>query len=166
MSQKAPPEIAQLAAARAAAREARDWPEADRLRAEIETAGWAVVDRGTRYTLRPAHAPDLETDGVVRYGRSGAVPSRLEEPASAPLTVVLVADDRPDEAARALAALRSEASVGTQVVIVANDPTPGQATALADPLEAVGGVAVEVVWTSARLGRAGGAQRGSAPGGR
>jgi hypothetical protein len=38
-------------------------------------------------------------------------------------------------------------------VIVADDPTPGQATALAGPIEAVGGVALEVVWTSSRLGR-------------
>ncbi len=154
MSQKAPPEISALAAARAAAREARDWPEADRLRGEIEAAGWSVVDRGTRYTLRPAHAPDLETDGAIRYGRSGAVPSRLDELTSAPLTVVLVADDRPDDVAITLASLRAEAPVGTQVVIVANDPTPAQATALAGPIDTVAGVTVEVIWTSARLGRA------------
>jgi hypothetical protein len=157
MSQKAPPEIAAFAFARAAAREARDWPEADRLRAEIEAAGWSVVDRGTRYTLRPAHAPDLEADGAVRYGRSGAVASRLEEPVSAPVTVVIVADDRPDDVARAFASVRLEAPEGTQIVVVADDPTPAQAAALSDlegPFGAAAGKVVpEILWTSARLGR-------------
>ncbi len=31
----------------------RDWPTADRLRAEIEAAGWQVVDQGLGYRLQP-----------------------------------------------------------------------------------------------------------------
>ena len=47
-----PDEVLTAAHERAAAREARDWAEADRLRAEIEAAGWKIVDRGTDFALR------------------------------------------------------------------------------------------------------------------
>jgi cysteinyl-tRNA synthetase len=40
----APAKLTALAEARATARSARDWPEADRLRGEIEAAGWEVRD--------------------------------------------------------------------------------------------------------------------------
>ncbi|HET6802512.1 MAG TPA: cysteine--tRNA ligase [Casimicrobiaceae bacterium] len=49
---KAPPEIEALAAARAAARKARDWKEADRLRAELGTNGWDVEDKPDGYALK------------------------------------------------------------------------------------------------------------------
>jgi cysteinyl-tRNA synthetase len=42
----APDELVELAEARARARADRDWAEADRLRTEIETAGWEVRDVG------------------------------------------------------------------------------------------------------------------------
>ena len=41
-----------LAAARAAAREAKQWAEADRLRAELNAAGWEVEDGPDGYALR------------------------------------------------------------------------------------------------------------------
>ena len=44
--QRIPDEVLSTAHARSAAREARDWAEADRLRAEIEAAGWRIADRG------------------------------------------------------------------------------------------------------------------------
>ena len=47
-----PESIAALAAARAAAREARQWAEADRLRAEIQAAGWEMEDRADGYALK------------------------------------------------------------------------------------------------------------------
>ena len=47
-------------------------PEADRLRAEIEAAGWKIVDRGTDFALAPA-APRrpsrTEGDGPLRISR-------------------------------------------------------------------------------------------------
>jgi cysteinyl-tRNA synthetase len=49
---KAPPEIEALAAARAAARKARDWKEADRLRAELGANGWDVEDKPDGYALK------------------------------------------------------------------------------------------------------------------
>ena len=74
------------------ARAERDWPEADRLRAEIEAAGWKIVDRGTDFALTPA-PPDLADGSVVRYGSSDDVPSRLESRRPGLATVVVVATD-------------------------------------------------------------------------
>jgi cysteinyl-tRNA synthetase len=47
-----PEPIAVLAAARATARQSRQWAEADRLRAEIQAAGWEMEDRPDGYVLR------------------------------------------------------------------------------------------------------------------
>ena len=49
----APPEVQALADARAAARAARNWAEADRLRDAIQAAGWAMEDRADGYRLSP-----------------------------------------------------------------------------------------------------------------
>ena len=43
-SETAPAEIIAMADARAAAKSARDWARADELRAQIDAAGWAVID--------------------------------------------------------------------------------------------------------------------------
>ena len=141
-----PDEIRRLADERAAARRERDYATADRLKAEINGAGWKVIDRGTYYDLEPAHPPDVEAGGRTRYGRSDSVPSRLDEPAVAPATVVLVADVVAD-VARAVAGLRAHAPAGTQVVVVADAPDD----ATLDELDGLAGVD-EVVVTSAPLG--------------
>jgi hypothetical protein len=133
---------------RAAARAVRDWSEADRLRAEIEAAGWRIVDRGTDFALQPAAAPTLEDAGVVRYGSSAAVPSRLDEAPRGLATVVLVATDWPADLERALVALRARPPAGHSIVVVADGPSPEQDAAL--PVEDD----LEVVRTSARLGSA------------
>jgi cysteinyl-tRNA synthetase len=52
-SEDAPPEIVRLAELRRAAREARDFDEADRLRAEIEAAGWVARDVAGGFQLVP-----------------------------------------------------------------------------------------------------------------
>ncbi|CAN5344687.1 cysteine--tRNA ligase [soil metagenome] len=51
--QEAPPEVVELAKQRQAARAARDYEEADRLRAEIEAAGWIVRDAADGFRLVP-----------------------------------------------------------------------------------------------------------------
>jgi hypothetical protein len=148
-----PQPVLDAAHARAAARAARDWATADRLRGEIEAAGWKVVDSGTAFRLEPLHPPDLEDALGVRYGRTDAVPSRLEETPTRPATVILVATDQPDDLDRALAALRSTAPAGTQVVVVADAPGDAQAGRLPVADAAIaGGLEIEVVRTSARLG--------------
>ena len=152
-----PDDLEALARERAAARTAGDYARADFLRARIESTGWRVVDRGTAFHLEPAAPPTIEEAGVVRYGSAGAVPTVLDVPASARFTVLLIAEDQPDDTTRLLDGLRAFAPVGTQVVVVANEPAPEQAARLvagSGDLEPVAGSEPEVLWTSARLGRA------------
>jgi hypothetical protein len=52
-----PPEVTRLAAARAAARTARDFAESDRLRREIANLGWQVNDTHDGYELLPLAGP-------------------------------------------------------------------------------------------------------------
>ena len=153
MEETAPDEVVALARSRSAARAGRDFARADALRAQIEAAGWKVVDRGTEFDLQPAHAADVAEGWRVRYGSSGSVPSRLEEPATAGASVILVAADRPADVTRAIAGLRLHGPAGTQLIVVADDPSPDQTAAL-DALEGDPGAEVELVLTSARLGQA------------
>lgn len=141
---------------RARARAARDWDLADRLRGEIEAAGWTIVDRGTDFALSPAAPPDVDEGVRVRYGASRNVPSRFEEEAVGLATVVLVATDWPADLERALTGLSAHAPDGTSVVIVADGPSEDQAAAL-ESMRSTGegsGVPIELVWTSERLGHA------------
>ena len=119
-----PDDVLSAAHARSAARAARDWAEADRLRAEIEAAGWKVVDRGTDFALTPAAPPDVVEGDRVRYGASGNVPSRLDDPAVGLATVVLLATDRAGRP-RAGAARVSARTPPTarRSSIVADDPS-------------------------------------------
>jgi Glycosyl transferase family 2 len=161
-----PDEVLAAAHARARAREARDWPEADRLRAEIEAAGWKIADRGTDFALSPAAALDVAEGDRVRYGSSASVPSRLDESPVGFATVVLIATEWPDDLARALAGLRAGSPSGTSVVVVADAPSPEQTGAL-ESIETDAALPIEVVWTSERLGHAAatniGLRRASAP---
>jgi len=50
---EAPPEVVELADRRQAAREGQDFGEADRLRGEIEAAGWEARDEAGGYRLVP-----------------------------------------------------------------------------------------------------------------
>ncbi len=142
-----PDAILSLAHDRAAARADRDWAEADRIRAEIEAAGWKVVDRGTDFALEPAHAPTTAEGEIVRYGSTDAVPSRLDEAAVGVATVVLVATDWPEDLVRALIAIRAGSPTGTSIVVVADRPSPEQDAALSASDDGL-----EVVRTSDRLG--------------
>jgi hypothetical protein len=137
------------------ARARRDWATADTLKAQIEAAGWRVTDHGSRSSVGPAAPTTLEVAGELRYGSAAFVPSALDEPATGPWTVAIVASEMSDRVSRLLAALRTHAPGGTQVVIVVNDPSDSQAAALqpAAPDRAlVGESAPEVLRTSTRLG--------------
>jgi cysteinyl-tRNA synthetase len=144
-----PEAVLSAAHERARARAAHDWDTADRLRSEIEAAGWTIVDRGTDFALSPAAPADVEELGRVRYGASQNVPSRLGEPAVGLATVVLIATDWPADVQRAIGALATTAPDGTSTVIVADGPSEAGAAAL-ESIEADG--PAEVVWTSERLG--------------
>jgi Glycosyl transferase family 2 len=148
-----PQEILAAAHERSAARAARDWDTADRIRGEMEAAGWRVIDAGTDFRLEPAHAPDLEEAGRIRYGRTTAVASRLDEPAHGIATVVLVATEDAGGIARAVVGLRRSVPSGTSIVVV-DDGSDADGDPTLDELAlAVGPAApVEVVSTSVRLG--------------
>jgi cysteinyl-tRNA synthetase len=156
----APDAVRALAETRAQARRAHDWTTADRLKAEIEAAGWKVVDAGTMYDLVRAVAATIVDAGVVRYGSSDAVPSRLGEPPVGVATVVTVAGEGVSELEQAVAAVTAvsaHAPEGTRIVLVAAVPSPEAASAvegLDGQVMGPGGVGVEVVRTMVRLGRA------------
>jgi len=149
-----PQEVLDAAHARKAARAEGDWPEADRLRGQIESAGWRVADRGMDFALSPARQPDVVEAGHLRYGASEAVPSRLHEPATAPATVVIRATGDPAAVVRLASAVRDHVSRDVELVIVADAPS----TELSIALEALEtndpDSAREIVWTSTRLGLA------------
>jgi GT2 family glycosyltransferase len=118
--QGVPAEVVDAARRRSEARAARDWDAADALRAEIEAAGWKVVDAGTDYRLERATPPDVEVGGEIRYGSSGAVPSRLDEAATGLASVVLVASPDAEETGASLRGLLAGAPAGTAIVVVAD----------------------------------------------
>jgi Glycosyl transferase family 2 len=147
-----PESVLSAAHERSQARAVHDWDTADRLRGEIEAAGWTIVDRGTDFALSPAAPSDIEEAGGVRYGASRNVPSRLDEPPAGVATVVLVATDWPDDLRRAIEGLRHAEPDGVSLVVVADGPSEDQAAAL-DSLDG-GTDDVEIVRTSERLGHA------------
>jgi hypothetical protein len=164
-----PHAIVDLAAARADARARRDWAEADRLRAEIETSGWKVVDDGLAFRLVPLHLPDVVVDGRVLHGHPGSVPSRLDEPPRG-LATVVVSLDGPERAPAVVERLGARSPAGTEIVLVvgvdpgAVDRVPAAAGVAG---EAGLGVPVESVLTAGSLGLAGaldaGIRRAGAP---
>ena len=148
--QRIPDAVLAAAHARSRARAERNWPEADRLRAEIEAAGWRVVDRGTDFALSPAAPPTVEDGGVgplrvvATRCRRGSTSRR-----SGLATVILVATDWPADLERALDGLAPTSPDGVAVVVVADGPSAEQDAALA---AVRGRPCVEVVRTTERLG--------------
>ena len=150
-----PDDVLGAAHARARAREARDWPEADRLRTQIEVAGWKIVDHGTDFALSPAAPSDVAEETRTRYGTSRNVPSRLGEASSGLATVVLLATDWPQDLDRCLRGLRTTMPSATSLIFVANGPSRDQEAALDVSVpEDAGAPTVDFVWTSERLGHA------------
>jgi cysteinyl-tRNA synthetase len=153
---RAPEEVRAAARRRSEARAARDWATADALREEIEAAGWRVIDAGTDYRLEPAHPSDEEVGGEIRYGRSDAVPSRLEEPATCVATVIVVVEADDPAATGAISAAARHLPEDADLVVVADGVGDALVGGISDllaaaPLEAS---RHEVVRTSAPLGRA------------
>jgi hypothetical protein len=151
----APPEVVDAARRRSEARAARDWAAADALREQIEEAGWRVLDSGTDFRLEPASQPDVEVGGEIRYGSSGAVPSRLDEPATGLASIILVASPDPGETGRALDALVATVPGGVDIVLV-SDGLPDRALEglrAADLAARSGSTPTELVRTSAVLGQ-------------
>lgn len=151
----APAAVLDAAQRRSDARAARDWATADELRAEIEAAGWRVTDSGTAFRLEPAHPADVEHGGEIRYGRSDAVPSRLDEAPTGVATVVLTVELGDPSAVDATAAAARHLPEGVDLVVVGDgigDATAGGIHAALDD-SPIGRGGHELVRTSTPLGR-------------
>ena len=168
-----PEDVRRLAEARQAARDARDFAEADRLKGLIEAAGWKVTDQRTSFRLARAYPADVvEPDGRVRYGWSGAVPSVIEAMPRTAASVVLVAPDDADRLEGFLASLAGTIPDDVQRVVVANGLGPETETLLARlarhwTAEAAAGgddsraaAVTDVVWMVGRVGAAAGLNAG------
>jgi hypothetical protein len=152
-----PDDVVALADARADARMRREYATADRLKGEIEAAGWRIVDAGASYRLAPAHPPDLVVGGATLHGSSATVPSRLDEPDSHAATVVIVMDGPdPSGPEAALRSLRQRDSAGpsVEVVVVVAAPDP-ETDAVLRSWTAGPSPTVEVVRTAAPLSTSG-----------
>ncbi|HEX8939655.1 MAG TPA: glycosyltransferase [Candidatus Limnocylindrales bacterium] len=148
-----PPEaLLDLVRRRSAARAARDFATADALRTEIEAAGWRPVDHGTHTTLERAVPADVMIDGVVHYGSPASVPSRLDDPATAAATLLVVVGQPDDGLGRLLAAVRQAGRPDIQVVVVAAAAAVGEPARLTLPADHAADL--EVVRLAAPLGRA------------
>jgi GT2 family glycosyltransferase len=124
VSERPPPEVAALLEQRSAARAVRDWATADTLRDRLGELGWEPIDgpRGSR--LRP-RLPAIPT---------GEQESRLDEPATLAATVVVVADDHPDDLARFVSGMAAHQPVlDWELLIVGNAPSYDLDAVLAGP---------------------------------
>lgn len=112
--QALPDEVRRLLDERSDARADRDWSRADALRAELAGLGWEVQDASGGSTARP----------ILASGDDSGPPDRLDEPASVPVSVVVLADDHPADLERCLRGLVAHGPGDErEIVVVANAPT-------------------------------------------
>ena len=150
MKARVPDEVRRLVNERRIARETRDFGLADELRDRIHDLGWEVQDAPSGSTLRPM-LPAATAEGTG-YVSAEALASRLEEPATVRLSVILLADDHLDDLARMLRGLAEHPpTVSWELVVVANAPAEP-----IEPIIASAGPGLEplVLVTSERLGHA------------
>jgi hypothetical protein len=112
-----PPEIHDLLQQRGAARDRRDWAEADALRERLVALGWQVEDAASRSSARPILPPATSADADTGS-------ARLDEPATLTASIQVAAEDHPadlERFARGLAA--HPPAVAWELVVVANSPS-------------------------------------------
>ncbi len=108
-----PAEVRRLIDRRSEARAERDWARADALRDELAAIGWEVQDSGAVSTARPILAAEAEE-----------TPDHLEEPASVPIAIVVVAEDHPGDLERLLRGLSSHPPpMPWELIVVGNAPS-------------------------------------------
>jgi cysteinyl-tRNA synthetase len=120
--ERAPEEVRRLADERSEARAAGDFARADELREELRRLGWEASDSPTGTTLRPAlpAAPDSR----VAYARPEDLASLLDEPATLAASLVVVAQDHPEDLGRLLRGLAKHSPlVSWELLLVANAPS-------------------------------------------
>ncbi len=128
MTDLPPPEVLALAERRAAARQAKDFPESDRLRDEIAAAGWLVKDGPGGAVLEPRSPFPVFHD-------ARDLPDHALAPDARRCTVALLAEGWPDDLRTCVEALVQHAPDDVVVLILDNGNLMGCA-------EAVHGLAV------------------------
>jgi hypothetical protein len=113
MADPPPEDVRALAERRVIERAARNFAAADALREEIAAAGWTIVDEAGGFHLEPS--------ADVRL-RSDEVPSVLEEPPTADVSLHWVVEGWPEDVDRALASFR-EVAGGRSLQFVVADVT-------------------------------------------
>lgn len=113
-----PPHVVALAQRRSAARARRDWAVADDLKAQIEVAGWRVVDSDLDFQLLAAQPGDIVTADETIYGSVDSVPSLLGEPSTMAVSVVVVPGPGGSPPGATLAAVAAHRTASSQVVVV------------------------------------------------
>ena len=111
----APDDVVELARLRAAARESKDFAEADSLRDRIAELGWAVIDSADGFTLEP-HEQPLRTGPTP----AGDVPSALDEEPIADVAIHWVAEGWLDDIERAAAAFRANTGSRRLQLVIAD----------------------------------------------
>lgn len=112
MGDDIPPQVSALADERAAAKAARDFAEADRLRDEIGSLGFLIADTADGYVLSPKPPYDL-LGSLDQVATSGPVA------ADARCAVLLLVDGWPQDVDRCIRAVVDH--TGPDVVVVALD---------------------------------------------
>jgi GT2 family glycosyltransferase len=121
MSDRLPPEVADLLARRSDARGARDFELADALRERIRRLGWEVVDAPGGSSARPALP---EAAAATGYARREDLESLLEQPATVAVSVVLAAEDHADDLRRCLRGMAAHSGdVDWELLLIANAPS-------------------------------------------
>src|SRR5580700_8279096 len=108
--EQAPARIRELAAQRLAARQARDYAAADRLRAEIAQQGWVVTDTPGGYDLAPA-APAAAYEVLAD---PGSIPAAAAS-GSRSATIGLLVEGWPDDLRECVSALLAHAPAGVMI---------------------------------------------------
>ncbi|MEX0984287.1 MAG: glycosyltransferase [Actinomycetota bacterium] len=140
-----PEEVQARAEARVAARAAKDFAEADRLRDAIAAAGWTVTDTAEGFHLEPAVAA---VDAVPARVRAEDVDDVLDEPATFDVSVQWVCEGWHEDIDRAIAAFRSHAG-GRSTQFVVADVTGAGADRWGEDVEVVD-LEEETGWAAAR----------------
>jgi GT2 family glycosyltransferase len=116
-----PPEVRELLAQRARARNARDWERADALRDRLHELGWEPQDAPGGTTARPMLPAAPAPTG---YARPEDLETLLDEASTVEASLQLLAEDHPDDLGRFLRGLAAfPPSVSFEVIVVANAPT-------------------------------------------
>jgi GT2 family glycosyltransferase len=114
VSDRLPPEVQALLDRRTAARQARNWATADALREQLAELGWEPIDSPTGSIARPRLAASPSPE----------LASLLDEPATLPASLVVIAEDHPEDLSRFLDGLRAHPpAVGRELLVVANAPS-------------------------------------------